>query len=279
MRRAPAGSALWNGAAGRLLTLLMPTAAMTVLEALFGEIAAAWRARGIDLEVPMLPAAMSEAEIRTVGAAGLGERRPFNLAGVLLHRATLADRAGDAATALRFAGAAHRIAVETRRVLQLENLVDLDLKRTAWQARLLTARCVGALAPGLAGTVVAGIAAGSPGVLADWDDPPARAVIETVAELFVDAVAADRFDEARRVEEWLADADAVIGALAGRPELLLRTLFLRGVQRLEGHRDPAGARRAFERLADEARRLEATDYKEMAREHTALAMTRSGETA
>ncbi|MGI4809570.1 MAG: class I SAM-dependent methyltransferase [Janthinobacterium lividum] len=279
MRRAPVGSALWNGAAGRLLTLLMPTAAATVLEALFGEIAAAWQALGIDVETLVLPAALTEAEIRTVGAAGLGEQRPFNLAGVLLHRATLADRAGDAAVALRFAAAAHRIAVETRRVLQLENLIDLDLKRTAWRARLLMAECVGALAPGLAATVTAGIARESPGELADWDDPPAGAVIEMVAEVFVAAVAADRFDEARRVEEWVADADAVIGALAGRPELLLPTLFMRGKQRLEGHQDPAGALRAFERLAGEAQRLGATDYMEMAREHMRLAMTRLGETA
>lgn len=278
MRRAPVGSALWNGAAGRLLTLLMPTAAATVLEALFGEIAAAWRARGIDVETLVLPAALTEAEIRTVGAAGLGEQRPFNLAGVLLHRATLADRAEDAAAALGFAAAAHRIAVETRRVLQLENLIDLDLKRTAWRARLLMAEYVGALAPGLAATVAAGIARGSPGELADWDDPPAGAVIEMVAEVFVAAVAADRFDEARRVEEWVADADAVIAALAGRPELLLPTLFMRGMQRLEGYQDPAGALRAFERLAGEAQRLGATDYMEMAREHMRLAMTRSGET-
>lgn len=277
MRRATVGSALWNGAAGRLLTLLMPTAEASALEALFGAIAAAWRARfGIDLETLDMPAALSEAEIRTVGAAGLGERRPFNLAGVLLNRAVLAERAGDAADALRYAGAAHRVAVETRRVLQLENLIDLDLKRVAWRARLLMVACVGSLGPGLAGTLAAGVAAGSPGALADWEDAPEDAVIELVAELFVAAVAADRFDEARRVEGWLADAEAVIAALRARPDLLLRTLFMRGVQRLMGHRDPAGALLAFERLTGEARRLGAMDYADIGSEHMALAAARLG---
>ena len=37
--------------------------------------------------------------------------------------------------------------------------------------------------------------------------------------------------------------------------MLLRTLFMRGVQRLMAHRDPAGALLAFERLAREARRV------------------------
>ena len=280
MRRAEAGSALWNGAAGRLLTLLIPTASDAVLEALFGAIAVAWRERfGMDLERPEVPAALSEMEIRTVGAAALGERRPFNLAGVLLNRAVLAERAGDAAAALRFAGVAHRVAVETRRVLQLENLIDLDLKRTAWRARLLMAACVGALAPGIAETVAAGVAAGSPGALADWDDAPGEAVMEMVAQVFVAAVSADRFDEARRVEGWLADADAVVTALDARPDLLLRTLFMRGVQRLTGHRDPVGALLAFERLAGEARRFDAQDYVEIAREHMALAAAGLGETA
>ena len=94
---------------------------------------------------------------------------------------------------------------------------------------------------------------------------------ELAAGYFAESVAADRFDDARRVELWVADADAVVGALAGRPALLLQTLFMRGVQRLMAHRDPAGALLAFERLAREARRLKAADYVGIAEEHMAMA--------
>ena len=279
MRRAEVGSALWSGAAGRLLTLLMPSAEIAVLEALIGEIAAAWRERfGFDLAGFEVPAALSEAEIRTVGAAGMGALQPFTLAGVLAHRAELAHRRGDAMAAVRDAGAAHRIAVETRRVLQSENLIDLELKQIAWRSRVMLAMGVSALAPGLSATLAAGIAAGSPGASADWEDAPEAAVIEMVAGVFVEAVAAERFDDARRVERWLADTDRVVEALSGRPALLLRTLLMRGVQRLDGHDDPAGAQDAFERLAREARRLESAEYLDLAREHRAVAASRSGVT-
>ena len=120
------------------------------------------------------------------------------------------------------------------------------------------------------------MAAGSPGALADWADAPDGAVIEMVAEFFAAAVAADRFDDARRVEGWVADADSVGEALRERPELLLRTLFMRGVQRLMGHGDAAGALVAFERLAREARRLAAASYVAIAEEHMALAAGQLG---
>ena len=274
MERAAPGSALWNGAAGRLLTLLVPSADAGTLLALFGKIAAAWRERfGIDLERPDLPAALSEAELGTIGAVALGARQPFNLAGVLLDRALIewGQPGRSAGSVLGYAEPAYRIAVETRRVLQAENLIDLALKRTAWRARLLMVECLAELAPGLAGELVAGVAAGSPGRAADWADAPQAAVIELVAGYFTEAVAADRFDDARRVEAWVANAEAVVDALKERPDLLLRTLFMRGVQRLMAHRDPAGALVAFERLAREARRLAAADYVAIAEEHMDLA--------
>ena len=230
--------------------------------------AAAWRERfGFDLATLRLPPALTEAEIATIGAAALGRRQPFNLATVLFARAQMA--APD--DLLRWAGAAYRVAVETRRVLQAENMVDLDLKRTAWRARLLMLRSLAALAPALEGTLLQAGAAASPGRQADWDDAPGAAVIAAVAPFFVAAVAADRFDEARRVEPWVMDADAVVAALAGDRALLLRTLFMRGVSLLIGHREPAGALAAFERLAAEAQRLGARDYQAIAAEHIALA--------
>ena len=247
--------------------------------ALFGAIAAAWRERfGIDLEQLRLPTALSGTELRTIGAAALGERQPFNLAGVLFNRALMERRVPGRRpeAVLAYAEPAYRIAVETRRVLQAENLIDLDLKRTAWRARLLMVECLAELAPGLEGALVAAVAAGSPGALADWADAPDAAVIELVAGYFAGAVAADRFDDARRVEGWVANAEAVVTALQGRPELLLRTLFMRGVQRLMAHRDPAGALLAFERLAREARSLAAADYIGIAEEHMKLAAEQVG---
>ena len=73
-----------------------------------------------------------------------------------------------------FAEPAYRIAVETRRVLQAENLIDLDLKRTAWRARLLMVECSGrALAPGLEGELGGRGGGGVAGTqLADWADAP-----------------------------------------------------------------------------------------------------------
>ncbi|MDT7950305.1 MAG: class I SAM-dependent methyltransferase [Acetobacteraceae bacterium] len=269
MERAAPGSALWNGAAGRLLALLTPTAERGALLALFEAIGAAWRERfGFDLE--RLPDPLSEAEVRTIGARALGQRQPFNLASVLLQRA-LNEPLGPAA--LGYAEAACRVAVETGRVLQAENLVDLDLKQTAWRAQHRAAACLAAMAPGLGGALVQAVAAGSPEG-ADWADAPEAAVLELVAGFFAGAVAADQFGEARRVEAWVEDADRLVAALEGQTGLLLQTLFMRGVQRLVGHGDAAGALLAFERLAQEARRLGAADYGAIAEEHMALAAAR-----
>lgn len=126
------------------------------------------------------------------------------------------------------------------------------------------------------GELVAAVAARSPGRAADWADAPEDAVIQMAAHYFSRAVAADRFDDARRVEEFLADEDAVVTALAGRRDLMLRTLFMRGVHRLQGHQDPAGALLAFERLAREARMLGASDYEGIAAEHMGIAASRLG---
>ncbi len=269
LQLAPPGSALWNGAAGRLLALLAGTAPLPALDALFAAVDAAWQAAfGWALEPATVPPALTEAEIGTIGAAALGRRQPFNLAGVLLARAEVeARRPGrEAATVLAWAEPARRVAIETRRVLQAENLVDLDLARTAWRARLLALSCLAEMAPTLAGTVLATADAGSA-----WDRAPTSAVIELVAPFFVAAVAADRFEAARGVAGWLADAAAVLEALAGDRPLLLRTLFMRGVPLLVGDGDAAGAVAAFERLGVEARRLGAADYVALAAAHVARA--------
>ena len=277
--RAKPGAALWNGAAGRLFALLTPTAELGALQDLFARIAAAWRPTfGIDLARLKLPT------LRETRAAALAATQPLNLAGVLLNRALIEQRTpGHTPEAvLAWARPAYAHAVQTRRVLQAENMIDLDLKRTAWRARLLAADCLAALAPELEGELLQGIAAASPGAAADWADPPPDALVARLAAYFATAVGEDRFDDARRVEAALADPDAVVRALASRPDLLLRTLFTRGVQRLLAHQDPAGALRAFERLAAEARNLQdrpgseaaARDFLRLAHEHMELAATR-----
>ena len=223
-----------------------------------------------NLAAASVPAPLDEAQIATIGAASLGRRQPFNLAGVLLDRAEMPQAADDVE---RWARLAHRVAVETRRVLQAENLVDLDLKRTAWRARLLLLESLAVRVPELAGTLMAAAGTGAP---ADWDAAPDAAVIATVAPFFVAAVAADRFAEARRVERWLTEADRVVAALAGDDGLLLRTLFMRGVLALVADGNPARASAAFEVLAAEARRLHSPDYAAIAAEHLALTRRQVG---
>ena len=223
--RASQATPLWNGAAIRLLTLLLPTADRSTLEALFTRIATAWHDRfGLNLTTPDLPPPLSEADIQILDAHALGQRHPFNLATILAARADMADRYETPDDTLRWAIPAYRIAVETRRILQAEHLVDLDLKRTAWRSRLLVLRCLAQQAPELATTLMQAAATASPGRQADWDDAPDDAIIALLAPFYVAAIAADRPDEARRLHPWLTEPDRLAAALAHDQPLLQQTL-------------------------------------------------------
>ncbi len=282
LERAEVGSALWNGAAGRLFALLAGGAPLAEVHALFGRIAASWRERfGIDLARLRLPEVLTEAKLATTSAAMLAAGQPLNLAGVLLGRALLEARTPGRTpeAVLAWARPAMLHAVQTRRVLQAENMIDLDLKATSWRARLLIADCLAELAPELEGEILRGLVEPSPGALGDRLDPPPPALLRRIAPWFVACVAADRFDDAHRVEPALRDLDTLCAALDD-PATRLRTLFALGVQRLLRGCDPAGALEAFERLETEARLLLPThpalarEFIPMATEHVRLAAHR-----
>ena len=274
---------LWNGAAGRLFTLLAPASPLPEVLALFARIAAVWRARfAIDLARLRLPELLDEAALASATPALLASGQPLNLAPVLLSRALLEQRTPGHTpeSVLAYARPAHLHAVQTGRVLQRANMIDLDLRRTAWQARLLIADCLAALAPELEGDVLRGVAEPGSGALAEWTDPPEDALVARIAPAFSARVQADRFDEARSLEPWVRDGDRLRRALADRPEELLRALFALGVQRLIGERDPAAALDAFERMAAEARStidrdpVVGREFLRLAQEHVQLAAAR-----
>ncbi len=264
-----AGSALWNGAAGRLLALLAPAAPLEALHALFVRIAAAWRERfGFDL----LRGWSEERPALDAGALAAGQ--PLNLAVVLLGRAVLEDRTPGRTpeAVLLWARPALREAVRTAELLRAENLIDLDLQRVAAEARLLIGDRLGELAPELQGEVLLGLAAGADEV----------GVAVRIAGAFADRVQADQFAAARMLAPWMGDFDRLGGLLAGSPGLLLRSLFTVGVLRLIDAGDARGALAAFTRLEREAGRLRgdprqrslARDFLRLAQEHKRLAATR-----
>ena len=268
-RAAPA-TPLWNGAAGRLLTWLTPTAPDDTLDALFARIAEAWRtAYGLDLAAPRLPPA------RTL------EAYPFNLAPILLARANRVARTPGRSPAaiLAYARPAHRIALDTGRALQAANMVDHDLRATAQRARMLALDALAELAPELEASLLAGLLQPSPGGLGEWADPAPDAITPRLVVAFASAVAAGQHDEARRLEPALGNVDQLCRVLDASDEALLRALFALGVQRLVADDDPRAALSAFRRMAAEARRRLShgpviADLLHLAEDHMATATDR-----
>ena len=284
VQTAEPGSALWNGGAGRLFTLLAGDAPLDHLHALFARIAEAWRVRyGIDLARLRLPELLPESAFHAEGGATperLAASQPLNLAGVLFNRAVIENRTPGRLpdAVIEFARPAYRIAVQTRRILQTEDMIDLDLKLTAWRARQMILDCLAEIAPEVEGELVAAMGQPSPGTLHDRIDPPREAVVNRAAAVFIRAVQADRFDEARRLEGWMADLDEVCAATSHDPERLFRSLFTIGVLRLVGDGDAGAALEAFQRMQDEAGLRPdqpiAQQFLAVARDHVRLAASR-----
>ncbi|GAC1348038.1 MAG: hypothetical protein NVSMB18_34960 [Acetobacteraceae bacterium] len=280
---------LWNGAAGRLLGLTAHSAALADLHALFARIAPAWRDRyGIDIArhrwPDLLPETAFVARDDVTRPDRLAATQPLNLATILFARAVLEDRTPGRTpeAVLAYARPAYRFAVQTRRVLQAEDMIDLDLKRTAWRARQLTLDSLIELAPELEGELLRAWADPSPGALHDRIDPPGDAITARITPWFTRAVHADRFDDASRLEPWMRDLDLLCTTSADDPERLFRALFTVGVLRLVHQNAPGPALDAFERMEREARLLLANPAHEagarhflaVAEEHVRLAAAR-----
>ena len=105
--------------------------------------------------------------------ADLAASQPLNLAAVLFNRAVLEQRTpGRTPEAiLGFARPAYLFAVQTRRVLQAEDMIDLELKRIAWRARLLIVDALAELAPEVEGELLFALAARLAGRAARPDRP------------------------------------------------------------------------------------------------------------
>jgi len=272
------GGALWNGAAGRLLTLLQERGDLSELQALFARTASAWRERfGIDLARLRLPGLMAESAFtgeHRVRSAALTAQQPINLAVVLLARAVMERRTPGRTPeqVLAYARPAYLHAIQTRRVLDADGIFDLQLKWTAWQARRLIVDCLAELAPEVEPELLQMLATKSPGRLHDWIDLPQDAVVERLVPAFTALVHADRFDAAERLAPWLRDLDAICAATQAKAEARFRALFTAGVLRLVHENDPAAALEAFERMEAEARHmLDDRDHAETARHFLGVA--------
>lgn len=254
LETAPAGEPLWNGAAGRLMVLEAANAPAEQALALFARVTQAWRTRfGIDLARLRLPPPTLEPEFGQGGPAlleRLRQSQPLNLAGLLMQRALLEQRLPGRVpeTVLGYARAAYAISQQICRALEEFGLIDADLKGTTWRARLLCTNMLVELAPELEGSLLTALAAAAHGGLAGRIDLPLRILLPRLAEFFVRAVHAQRYDEAARFEPLLADLDQIAQALEGRSFELYHTLFCLGVLRLNALHAPEGAQAAFERL-------------------------------
>lgn len=251
------GSPLWNGAAGRLFAHDCHGAPLHDALAQWERIAAAWRARGIDLARRRLPPPVAELRFGQDPLALLmaqAATQPFNLGGVLHSRAVLERRIPGSIPegVLAYARPAFRVSVEARRVLEECGLIDLDLHHHAWQARLLMLDCLVELAPELEAELLAALAAPSaPGLAQRIDVPPGR-LLPRLAPPFMRLVGEGRYAEAARLEPFLQDLDAVCDAPYPDPPTLLRMLYQVGILRLNYRRDLPAARAAFERMAEHA---------------------------
>ena len=280
------GTALWNGAAGRLLALQAGSMPLDELHGLFARIAAAWEGRfGIDLLRLRLPEVSAEQAIVDAERAGagkafmwpLGARQPLNLATVLFCRALIeARRAGRLPEeVLRWARPAYVHAVHTARVLMAGTMIDLDLRMTTWRARMMMMDCLAELTPELEGELLAGVAGESPGGLRARIDVAPEMLAGRIAPYLTRMVQANRFDEALRVEPWVRDLDLLVRATGHDPVGMFYALFTLGVLRLVGEGRAADAAAVFERLVAEAEAragdAQADRFRAVAVEHVAMA--------
>ena len=251
------GSPLWNGAAGRLFAHDCHGAPLQDALALWDRIAAAWRARGIDLARRRLPPPVAELQFGQdpqVLVLAQAATQPFNLGGVLYSRAVLERRIPGSIPegVLGYARPAFRIAVEARRALEAWGLIDLDLHHSAWQARLLMLDCLVELAPELEVELLAALAAPSAPGLAQRIDIPLDRLLPRMVRPFMELMETGRFAEALRLEPFLRDLDAVCDVPYRDPPALLLMLFQIGVLRLNHRHDRPAARAAFAHMADHA---------------------------
>ncbi len=280
------GTALWNGAAGRLFALQAGSMPLEHLHGLFARIAAAWQERfGIDLLRLRLPETSPEQAIVDAERSGagkafmwpLGARQPMNLATVLFCRALLETRRPGRLPedVLRWARPAYVHAVHTARVLMGGTMIDLDLRMTAWRARLMIVDCLAELAPEMEGELLAGLAQPSPGGLRERIDPAPEMLAARIAPYLTRMVQANRFDEARRVEPWLRDLDLLVRATAHDPVGMYYALFTLGVLRLVGEGRTEDAAAVFGRLVAEAEAragdAQADRFRAVGVEHVAMA--------
>ena len=252
------GTALWNGAAGRLLTAQSAGSPLELLHALFARIAAAWQETfGIDLLRIRLPPLLPERAYIDAGKEfmwQIGPKQPINLATVLFSRAIMETRRPGRLPedVLRWARPAYRHALETARVLMTGTLIDLDLRQTAWRARIMITDHLIELAPELEGDLLVGLAAPAPAPLQERIGISAELLLPRLATWFTRMVQADRFDEARRVAPWMDDVDQLARVLANEPVTLFYALFNLGVVRMVHEGRAAEAAAIFKRLAQEA---------------------------
>ena len=280
------GTALWNGAAGRLFVLQAGSMPLDHLHGLFARIAAAWDQRfGIDLLRLRLPEVSPEQAIVDAERAGtgkafmrpLGARQPLNLATVLFCRAVLETRRAGRLPeeVLHWARPAYVHAVHTARVLMAGTMIDLDLRMTAWRARMTVVDCLAELAPEMEGELLLGVAQESPGGLRERIDLPPEMLAARIAPYLTRMVQANRFDEALRVEPWVRDLDLLVRATRHDPVGMFYALFTLGVLRLVGQGRTEDAARVFERLAAEAEAragdAQADRFRAVGVEHVAMA--------
>jgi SAM-dependent methyltransferase len=250
------GTALWNGAAGRLFELDAHDAPLEDALRLWARIAAAWRDRfGFDLARRRLPASLPESAFITDPMPLLeahAAAQPVNLGAVLAARAALERRVPGHTpeSLLSFARPAYTTSVQTRRVLERCGLIDLALRDSAATARLMMLDALVNLAPELELELLAAVAAPSGDPAARVDVQPDR-MIARMAGPFVRAMAEGRTAEAARLAPFLTDLDAIVAAPHGSPVALLLLLFRLGLLRLH-LQDRAGARAAFLRMAEQA---------------------------
>ncbi len=277
------GQPLWNGAAGRLFEMEVHAAQPAEALELWARIARTWRARfGFDLLRGGVPTPLREGAF-AFPAMGLlqahAASQPLNLGAVLAARAALERRLPGCSpgSVLAYARPAFTAAVQTRRVLERCGLIDLALRVSAVETRMMMLDALVELAPEMEAELLAA-AAPYGGELGARVDLPAGRVIARVAPVFRQAVEDGRMQEAARLAPALADLDGVVAALDRDPVRMMLTLFRLGVLRLRHLQDLAGARAAFSAMAAQAEgwnsqpdwTAEAWPLLQLAREHLTM---------
>ena len=250
------GTPLWNGAAGRLFELDVHGAPLEGALRLWARIAAAWRDRfGFDLARRRPPAPLPESAFTAPPMPLLeahAAAQPVNLGAVLAARAVLERRVPGHTpeSLLSFARPAYTASIQTRRVLERCGLIDLALRESAANARMMMLDALVDLAPELELELLATVAAPSGDSAARVDVPPGR-MIARMAGPFTRAVEEGRMGEAARLAPFLTDLDAIVAAPHGSPVAMILLLFRLGLLRLH-LQDRTGARAVFLRMAEQA---------------------------